>query len=182
MTSTADTEPWANAPGQTRADASGEFLADLARYLPRGFGHYSFWNRFRTALLRRAGMRLAPGAVVYPDVTVVCPARVTVGANSFLNRGCLLSAYGGITIGNDTAIGYRVQFITETHDYRSPNLAVMVKPITVGNRVWLGSGAIILPGVAIGDRAVVAAGAVVTKDVPAGTVVAGIPARQLGVR
>lgn len=172
-------DPWSGARAQTREDAYDELLADLVRHLPRGFGHDGWGNRLRTALLRGAGLASGPDSVVYPDVTFICPRRVTIGRNSFLNRGCLLSAYGGITIGDDTAIGYRVHIITETHDRQSGREAIRTLPVAIGNRVWIASGAIILPGVTIGDGAIVAAGAVVTRDVPAGARVGGVPAREL---
>ncbi len=175
-------DPWAGARALTRADADGELLADLVRWLPRGFGHYGWGNRLRTALLRGGGMRLGAGSVVYPDVTLVCPQRIIVGSDSFLNRGCLLSAYGGITIGDHTAVGYRVQIITETHTRADGGDRIRTLPVVVGNSVWIASGAIILPGVTIGDGAVIAAGAVVTRDVAPGARVGGVPARELATR
>jgi len=172
-------DPWETAVAASREDAWGELWADLLRFLPHGHGHYSWGNRWRTELLRWTNMKIAAGAVIYPDVTLICPARITIGPNSFINRGCLLSAFGSITIGADTALGYRVQVITETHDYHSSNFAVKTLPVVIGNRVWIGSGAILLPGVTIGDRAVIAAGAVVRTDVEAGCLVGGVPAQEL---
>ena len=176
------TDPWAGARAATRDDAYGELLADLVRHLPRGDGHAGWGNRLRTALLRGAGMVIGADSFVYPDVTVICPRRVTLGSNSFLNRGCLLSAYGGISIGNNTAIGYRVQLITETHDRENGHDHIRTLPVSIGNGVWIASGAIILPGITVGDGAIIAAGAVVTCDVMPGARVGGVPARGLAAQ
>ena len=84
------------------------------------------------------------------------------------------------TIGNGTLIGHNVVLATINH-HLSPqyNRKNLYKPITIGNKVWIGSNATILQGVTIGDWSVVAAGAVVTKDVPDYTVVGGVPAKFL---
>lgn len=90
----------------------------------------------------------------------------------------LLSRPRGIDIGDDCLIGHQVVFATLNHDSepqkRGNNIA---KPIKLGQNVWIGAHATILPGVSIGDHAIVAAGAVVNKDVPALSIVAGVPAK-----
>ena len=85
-----------------------------------------------------------------------------------------------VTIGNNVLIGPNVSIYTACHpldaDWRR-TFDEWAEPVTIGNDVWIGGGAIILPGVEIGDRCVVAAGAVVTKNVPADSLVGGNPAR-----
>lgn len=87
-----------------------------------------------------------------------------------------------ITIGRDCQIGPNVQLLTPTHpvepEPRRDKLEA-AKPITIGDNVWLGGGAIVLAGVTIGDNSVIGAGAVVTKDVPANVVAVGNPARVI---
>ena len=86
----------------------------------------------------------------------------------------------GITIGNGSLIGHHVVLATLNHDLDADRRQdLLPKPIHIGERVWIGSGAVILAGVTIGEGAVVAAGAVVTKDVPAYTVVGGVPAKVI---
>jgi acetyltransferase-like isoleucine patch superfamily enzyme len=103
---------------------------------------------------------------------------ISIGKDVFFNTGCSFQDRGGIHIGDGSLIGMNVNIATLNHglDMKTRN-TTYASPVTVGKSVWIGSGATILPGVTIGDRAVVAAGAVVTKDVPEGTVVAGVPAK-----
>lgn len=105
---------------------------------------------------------------------------ITFGKDVFINAGCHFQDQGGITIGDGTMIGHNVVLATINHDLDpAQNRKNHYAPITIGKHVWIGSNAIILPGVAIGDWAVVAAGAVVNHDVPARTVVGGVPAKIL---
>lgn len=95
-------------------------------------------------------------------------------------RRLSLPGPGGITIGNGVLIGHNVVLATLNHDPAPARRAWLhPAPIVIGDRVWIGSNATVLPGVTIGDGAIVAAGAVVTKDVAPNTVVAGVPARLL---
>lgn len=92
--------------------------------------------------------------------------------------GCCFQDQGGIEFGDGCLIGHQVVIATLNHDL-SPNSRGSMTPakVTLGKNVWVGAHATILPGVTVGDNAVIAAGAVVTKDVPANTVVAGVPAK-----
>lgn len=103
---------------------------------------------------------------------------IRVGKQVFFNAGCSLQDQGGITIGDRCLIGHRVVMATLDHGMQPqdrPNL--YPAPIVIGSDVWIGAGVVICPGVSVGDGSIVAAGAVVTKDVPARTVAAGVPAR-----
>lgn len=105
---------------------------------------------------------------------------IRIGRNVFINACCCFQDQGGITIGDGTLIGHRVVIATINHGLRPAERGVhSIAPVTIGRDVWIGSGAILLPGVTIGDGATVAAGAVVTKDVEAGTVAGGVPAKIL---
>lgn len=105
---------------------------------------------------------------------------ITIGKNVFINHGCSFLDLGGITIEDDVLIGPNVQLITENHPLKpSERKALNLKSILIKKNVWIGAGAIILPGVTVGENSVVAAGAVVAKDVPANVVVGGIPAKIL---
>jgi acetyltransferase-like isoleucine patch superfamily enzyme len=103
---------------------------------------------------------------------------ISIGKRVFINHACSFLDMGGITLEDDVLIGPKVNLITENHPLNAAERrGMMCKPIHVKRNAWIGAGATILPGVTIGENAVVAAGAVVSKDVPANTVVGGIPAK-----
>jgi len=103
-----------------------------------------------------------------------------IGKNVFINHACSFLDMGGITLEDNVLIGPKVNLITENHPLDTTDRrAIICKPILIKRNAWIGAGATILPGVTIGENAVVAAGAVVPKDVPANTVVGGIPARHI---
>ena len=96
----------------------------------------------------------------------------------FINSGCCFQDQGGIRLGDGCLIGHQVVIATLNHDLDPAKRGSMIpKKVTLGKNVWVGAHATILPGVTVGDNAVIAAGAVVTKDVPANTVVAVVPAK-----
>lgn len=113
------------------------------------------------------------------------PGKLIVGKGSVIGDRNLLDARNGICIGENVNLSSDVQIFTEQHDHRDPyfrnnsNPGFMVK---IDNRVWVGPKTIILPKVHIGEGAVIAAGAVVTKDVPPFSIMAGVPAKQIGCR
>jgi acetyltransferase-like isoleucine patch superfamily enzyme len=104
---------------------------------------------------------------------------IRVGRKVFVNHGCTLNDIGGIDIGDEVMLGPNVSLLTSGHpvDPVERTRRITAAPIAIGRNVWIAAGATVLQGVTVGDDAVVAAGAVVTKDVPAATLVAGVPAR-----
>lgn len=104
----------------------------------------------------------------------------TIGKNVFINHACSFLDLGDITIEDDVLIGPRVNLVTENHPVDPAHRqSLITKPILIRHNAWLGAGVTILPGVTVGENAIVAAGAVVAKDVPANTIVGGIPARVI---
>ena len=96
----------------------------------------------------------------------------------FINACCKFQDQGGIEIGDNVLIGHSVVIATLNHDFIIENrLSMHAKKVKIGNDVWIGSIATILPGVTINDGAIIAAGAVVTKDVAQNAIVAGNPAK-----
>ena len=103
---------------------------------------------------------------------------ITIGKNVFINHACSFLDMGGSTIEDNVLIGPKANLITENHPLNPGDRKTLVcKPIVIKRNAWIGAAATILPGVTIGENAVVAAGAVVSKDVPANTVVSGVPAK-----
>jgi maltose O-acetyltransferase len=108
---------------------------------------------------------------------IVNPVNLSIGDSTFINVDCLFEASGTIVIGRQCWFGPRVMVLTSNHVGEERALEFL--PVTVGDRVWIGAGATIVPGVTIGNDAVVAAGSVVTKNLLANARVAGIPARAM---
>jgi acetyltransferase-like isoleucine patch superfamily enzyme len=101
-----------------------------------------------------------------------------IGRNVFINHACSFLDMGGITVEDHVLIGPKVNLITENHPIDpADRRALICKPIVIKRNAWIGAAATILPGVTIGENAVVAAGAVVSRDVPANTIVGGVPAK-----
>lgn len=115
---------------------------------------------------------------IIPPFYTDCGKNIHIGKNVFINTGCTMQDQGGVYIGDDVLIGHHAMIATLNHDAAPEKRAELhPAPVHIGNRVWLGANVTVLSGVSIGDGAIIAAGAVVTKDVPANTVAAGVPAR-----
>jgi len=107
---------------------------------------------------------------------------ISVGDNFYANFGCVILDCGRVEIGCNALLGPNVQIYTPIHPLDAAERATgleFAKPITIGDNVWVGGGAIICPGVFIGDNTIIGAGSVVTKDIPPNVVAAGNPCRVL---
>jgi len=135
----------------------------------------------RGLLMERLG-QVGEGAVIRPPFFCDYGFNIRLGANVFLNFNCVILDVVEVTIGEGTQIGPAVQIYTADHP-RDPvqrrDGLEFGRPVRIGRNVWIGGGAIVLPGVVIGDDAVIGAGSVVTRDVADGATVAGNPARLL---
>jgi maltose O-acetyltransferase len=119
---------------------------------------------------------------IWDNVHIDYPSRLEVGDRVSINRGTILAATGGITIGNDVLIGPRVIVYTQNHRFELNGEPFNVQgysrsPVVIGSNVWIAANVTILPGVTIGDDAVIGAGSVVTSDVDSGTLTVGNPGR-----
>jgi acetyltransferase-like isoleucine patch superfamily enzyme len=137
-------------------------------------------EELREIMGRLIGKKVDDTFRLFPPFYTDFGKNITIGKNVFINSGCHFQDQGGITIGDNSLIGHNVVLATINHDLEPENNRKNhYAPIMLGKHVWIGSNATVLAGVTIGDWAVVAAGAVVTKDVPAYTVVGGVPAKVL---
>ncbi|XVX20622.1 sugar O-acetyltransferase [Actinomycetota bacterium] len=141
----------------------------------------------RQAPLRRRLLEAMLGSVgedteIRPPLYIDYGTNITIGARCFANFGLTALDVAAITIGDDVQIGPHVQFLTPTHPLEPGprrDKWEAAEPITIGDNVWLGGDAIVLPGVSIGDNTVVGSGAVVTKDLPANVLAVGNPAKVI---
>ena len=151
------------------------FSATLTGYVPS--------HHFRRFMYRRV-FRVGLGArsIVHWQARFYAPSGVQIGAECNIGDGAFLDGRRGLTIGNRVASGSQIMIYTLQHDMDSPAFEAVGGPVTIGDYVYIGPRAIILPNVTVGKGAVIAAGAVVTKDVPPFAVVGGVPAKFLRER
>lgn len=125
----------------------------------------------------------AGGDTVWMQPPFYCDygSNIRLGNRVFFNFNCVVLDVCEVTIGDFTLFGPAVQVYTATHpmEAEARRRHESGKPIAIGSDVWVGGGAMILPGVTVGDRAVIGAGSVVTRDVPAGVFAAGNPCRVI---
>lgn len=137
-------------------------------------------EEIREIMGRLTGKKIDDSFRLFPPFYTDFGKNITIGKDVFINSGCHFQDQGSITIGDGSLIGHNVVLVTINHDLNpKENRKNHYAPIKIGSHVWIGSNATVLPGVTVGDWAVIAAGAVVTKDVPARTVVGGVPAKIL---
>ena len=137
-------------------------------------------NEIRCLLSEITGTQIDASTTVFAPFHTNVGIFIRIGKNVFVNHDCTFLDIGGITIEDEVMIGPKVSLITEEHPINpAERKALLVKPVVIKRNGWIGAGATILPGVTVGENSVVAAGAMVTKDVPANTVVAGIPAKVI---
>jgi maltose O-acetyltransferase len=139
-------------------------------------------QELRDRLLRELVGEVGDGVVVRPPFYVDYGTYISIGARTFVNYDCVMLDVAPIRIGEACQLATRVQLLTATHPIDPEPRRIgweSAEPITIADNVWLGGGAIVCPGVTIGEDTVVGAGAVVTRDLPAGVVAAGVPARVI---
>jgi len=132
------------------------------------------------------GAALDQGVILLATGPRKSEPRIVIGGGTYCNRFTMFDASERIEVGRDCMIGPHCYITDHDHLHGRDKLVraqqLISAPVTIGNDVWIGAGVILLKGVTVGDGAVIAAGAVVTKDVLPGSKVAGVPAREIGVR
>ena len=142
-------------------------------------------HHIRRYVYRSLGAEIGKNVVFHFRTEVRGLHRLKIGDGTIIGDNALLAAQRGLTIGKNVNLSSNVSIYSGAHDHRDPyfrSTPATTRPITIGDRAWIGSNAIILTGVNIGEGAVVCAGAVVTKDVEPYAVVAGIPAKKVNER
>lgn len=162
-----------------------ELWIGIFRYIPTGIGTLIRRLVYKP-LLKSCGEKL----YIQEAVKIKWLEKLTIGDNVSINEFCWIEASGSIDIGDNVWIGPRVSLVSFKHNHTLYNHLYGNRPINHGadkiaqkivieDNVWLGANCIIMSGVTVGRGSIVAAGSVVTKDVPAYTVVAGVPAKEI---
>jgi acetyltransferase-like isoleucine patch superfamily enzyme len=137
-------------------------------------------SKIREVFSRLVGKEVDETFFIIPPFYTDFGQNIHIGKNVFVNHACTFMDRGGITLEDEVLIGPKVNLITTNHPINpSERRATISNPIVIKKRAWIGAAATIMPGVTIGENSVVAAGAVVTKDVPANSIVGGIPAKLI---
>ena len=137
------------------------------------------WRNF---ILRIMGARIGKNVKIYPSARIMYPWLLEIGNNTTISWDVKVYNLAFSKIGNNTMISQYSHLCGGTHDFRSPDFDLIRTGFTIGNNVWIAADAFVGPGVTVNDNAVVAARAVVIKDVEAGTIVGGNPAKVIGKR
>lgn len=158
---------------------------------PRAYVHaFRMLNHYNTTHVTPRRTLVCGGeAAISPTAQFAHASRITLGVRCRIGSGCILWAgpgHGEIITGDDLLLGPNVLITAANYRFRdgSPvtDQAMREKTVTLGHDIWIGAGAIILPGTHIGDGAIIAAGAVVRDIIPAASIAAGVPARIVGQR
>lgn len=144
-----------------------------------GLSPFWFWRRF---FYHWAGLKIGRGSKIHVFARFFEPKNIVIGQGSIVGEGVFLDGRDKLTIGDHVDIASEVMIYNSEHQIADPEFKAITAPVEIGDYVFIGPRAIILPGIKIGKGAVVAAGAVVTKDVLAGEVVGGVPARKIKER
>lgn len=153
-------------------------LGYLANHVVNKIPCYLFRNSYYALL----GLKIGNKSSIKLDVYLDGLNRITIGSNSSIGRCSYLDGRGYLNIGNNVSISPHVFIITASHNINCPQFSYSSSRVEIDDYVWIGTRAMIKEGVKIGKGAVVAMGSIVTKNVAPYSIVAGIPARVIGLR
>ena len=159
------------------------YIYFFVRYLPGSFG-----ITLRSGLFRRYLKSCGENLNIQEGVRVRNINNLSIGSNVSLGPNNFIQAAGGITIGNDVLFGPDVKIWSANHKFNDTDKPIstqgyIYKKVVIGNNVWIGSNVFIMPGAKIGDGCIISAGSVVAgKKIPPLTILAGNPARKIGIR
>jgi len=164
--------------GMRRANTVGMefvvFLLHLVGCIPS--------HHVRRFCYRWAGMKIGSSSTLHTGARFYNPGNIVIGEDSIIGEGAVLDGRASLNIGNHVDMASDVMIYNFQHDVQSEDFHAEGGDVTIGDYVFIGPRAIILPGVTLGKGAVVAAGAVVTKDVEPFAIVGGVPAKVIGER
>ena len=159
-----------------------EYVAWIFRYIP-GFEGFALRYVFYKILCKK----MQPFPFIFPGAYLQHCYGIEVGRNLNINRGVHIYGRGGVRFGDYVLIGPNVVITSSQHRYDIIGTPILFQgheknPVVIGNDVWIGANAVILPGVTIGDGTIIGAGAIVTSNTDPYSIVGGVPARKIGER
>lgn len=157
------------------------YWLDFELMLLRWVGHVPL-HSVRRLFYRFAGVKIGKGSTIHMWANFFQPKNISIGEDTKVGDRAFLDGRAPLTIGNHVDIASEVMIYNSEHDLEKEDFSAVEEPVEIGDYVFIGPRAIILPGVKIGRGAVVAAGAVVTGDVPNFAIVGGVPAKVIGER
>lgn len=157
------------------------YIFDFQLYILHLFSDVvPFWS-VRRSVFRSMGMKIR-NSTLHMGIRVYNPKGVSIGEDTIIGFRSVLDGRDSLKIGNHVDIASEVMIYNSEHNIHSDKFEAINAPVTIEDYVFIGPRAIILPGVTLHKGAVVAAGAIVTKDVDENTIVAGVPAKPIGTR
>lgn len=157
------------------------YLLDLELFFLRLVGWIPLYS-LRWLFYRLDGVKIGKGAHIHMGTQFFYPSNISIGQGSIIGQNAFLDGRDKLTIGDHVDIASEVMIYNSEHDITSEDFKPVTAPVQIGDYVFIGPRAIILPGVKIGKGVVVGAGAVVTKDVAEFSIVGGVPAQVIGER
>ncbi len=139
-------------------------------------------HHIRRFLYRFQGMKIGRGSAIHMGAVFYDASKISIGQDSIVGENAVLDGRDRLTIGDHVDIASEVMIYNAEHNINDESFKAATAPVKIGDYVFIGPRAIILPGVKIGRGAVVGAGAVVTKDVGESEIVGGVPAKVIGER
>lgn len=139
-------------------------------------------HHFRRIFYRLCGVKIGKGSTIHTGAVFYKPWNIKIGKDSIIGEGAVLDGRDKLIIGDHVDIASEVMIYNSQHDLQSEDFHATLAPVTIGDYVFIGPRAIILPGIKIGKGAAIGAGAVVTRDVEEFTIVGGVPAKVIGQR
>lgn len=140
------------------------------------------FHSIRKFFYRLAGIKIGKNSFIHMGTRFYLPINITIGDGTIIGDNCFLDGRAKLTIGDNVDIASQVLIYNSEHDINSENFDPIEEPVEIGDYVFIGPRAIILPGVKIEKGAIIAAGAVVTENVESGKIVGGVPAKVIGER
>ncbi len=157
------------------------YWLDFELMLLRWVGHFPF-HTCRKFFYRLAGVRIGRGSTIHMRAKFFQPKNIKIGEDTIIGGRVFLDGRAELLIGNHVDIASEVMIYNSEHDIEKEDFSAREEPVEIGDYVFVGPRAIILPGVKIGRGAIIGAGAVVTKDVEEFAIVGGVPAKVIGER